>query len=280
MLRPGLAAIAVPLLLILAGGCRQAANIPTPPRGVAPAPNKVRDRLTVFAGAASKPALEALGRTYQDQHGIAVDVTFGGSGSVLTQFSQEHYGDVYVPGSDDFMDKAEAKDAVLKDTRTALVYLVPTLCVAKGNPKDIKGLADLSRRDLRVVVGEPKSVCLGAIAQKTLQAEGTWDQVAPRVASYATSCENVLQELLLGEADVIIGWDVFARQQPEKVEAIALPAKYSRPRNIPAAVIKWSPKAEAAKAFIEFLAGPEARPVWQQHGYTLAPPGGAAPPGS
>jgi len=269
MPRPALAAITLPLLLILAAGCRPAPHIP-PPGSVAP--GQAVGRLTVFAGAASKPALEELARAYRDRAGITVDVTFGGSGSVLTQFSQEHYGDVYVPGSDDFMDQAEGKDAVLKDTRKALVYLVPTLCVAQRNPKHTKGLADLSRPDVRVVIGEPKSVCLGAIAQATLQAEGTWDKVAPRVASYATSCENVLQELLLGEADVIIGWDVFARQQPAKVEAIALPAAYSRPRNIPAAVIKWSPKPEAAKAFIEFLAGPEARLVWQQHGYTVEPP--------
>lgn len=275
----GIAAIAMPLALLLATGCRQAPGVPPAAAPVSPAPRAPHQRLTVFAGAASKPALEELARTYGEKRGIAVDITFGGSGSVLTQCSQEHYGDLYVPGSDDFMDKAAAKEAVLKDTRTPLVYLVPTLGVAKGNPKHVKGLADLSRPDVRVVLGEPKSVCLGAIARDALQAEGIWDKVAPRVVSYATSCENVLQVLLLGEADVIIGWDVFARQHPDKVESIPLPAKYSRSRNIPAAVIKWSTQPEAARTLIEFLAGPEAKPVWQKHGYTIGSPTGAAKPG-
>jgi len=268
-------AIALPILLLLmafTGGCRQ-----TPGPGnsaIAPPPAAVRPplSLTVFAGAASQPALQELARLYQSQHAVKIDISFGGSGAVLTQFNQEHYGDVYVPGSDDFMDKAEGKDAVLKDTRTALAYLVPVICVAKGNPKHVKGLEDLARPDVRVVVGEPKSVCLGVIAQTTLQAEGLWDKVSPHVASYASSCEDVLQALLLGEADAVIGWDVFARQHPDKVEIVSLPAKYSRARNIPAAVIKWSQHAEPARAFIAFLASPEAQKVWRQHGYTVKPP--------
>jgi len=272
MRRCSAAAIVVPLLMLLAAGCRPPASPQPSPGAAAPSAAKPQDRLTVFAGAASKPALDELAKAYHEKSGVAVDVTYGGSGAVLTQFSQEHYGDVYVPGSDDFMDKAEQKDAVLKDTRTVLAYLVPALCVAKGNPKHVKGLADLTRADLRVVVGEPKSVCLGTIAQTVLTAEGTWDKVSAHVASYATSCENVLQALLLGEADVVIGRDVFARQHPDKVEALPLPAKYSRTRNIPAAVIKWSPQAAAAQAFIAYLAGPEAKPVWEQHGYTTEAP--------
>jgi molybdate transport system substrate-binding protein len=268
MLRHTALAAAVLMLLALLNGCRPgpAAGPNAPP---APTPSV---RLTVFAGAASKPALDELARLYETRQIAKVDVTFGGSGSVLTQFSQEQYGDLYIPGSDDFMDTAEAKDTVLKDTRQALVYLVPVINVPAGNPKGVKGLADLARDDVRVVIGEPESVCLGAIARATLQAEGLWDKVSPHVASYATSCENVLQALLLGEADAVIGWDVFARQQSDQVESIPLPDKYSRPRNIPAAVIKWSPQPEAAQAFIAFLASAEAQAIWQRHGYTVEAP--------
>ncbi len=226
--------------------------------------------LTVFAGAASKPALEELGPMYQAKTGVEANITFGGSGAVLTQFSQEQYGDVYIPGSDDFMQKAEKKGAVLEG-RTILAYLVPVICVANGNPKKVRGLDDLVRTDLRVVVGQPKSVCLGDIAESVLTETGLWEKVKPRIASYASSCEDTLNNLLLGEADAIIGWDVFARQHPDKVEAIALPAELARPRNIPASVIKWSKHPEEARAFIQFLASDEAQTVWDRHGYTVKP---------
>ena len=238
---------------------------------VAPAPASGKT-IVVFAGAASKPALTELGPKYEEKTGVEVSMTFGGSGSVLTQFSQEQYGDVYVPGSDDFMDTAEKRDAVLKEGRTVLVYLVPAICVAKGNPKQVRELKDLARSELRVVLGQPKAVCLGDVAQEMLTQTGLWDQVQPHVASYASSCEDTLNALLLGEADVIIGWDVFARQQPDKVEAIALPPKLARPRNIPASVIKWSKQPDEARAFIGFLASDEAREVFSRHGYTVKAP--------
>lgn len=261
--------LGVLLLLALCSGCRQSqpGTAPVSPPPVAPAVS-----LTVFAGAASKPALTQLVLDYQRRTGVKVEVTFGGSGSVLTQFSQEHYGDVYIPGSDDFMDRAEKQDTVLQDTRTPLVYLVPVINVPKGNPKHVKALADLARADVRVVIGEPKSVCLGEIGMNALKEEGLWEKVSPRVASYATSCENVLQALLLGEADAVIGWDVFTRQQPDKVETVQMPAALSRPRNIPAAVIKWCQQPQAAKALITFLSSPEAKVVWEQKGYTPEPP--------
>lgn len=249
---------------------RPQVSLPAPP---APAQEQV-GALTVFAGAASKPALEQLAKVYEAKTGVKVDITFGGSGAVLTQFSQEQYGDVYVPGSDDFMDRAEEKQAVIPETRTVLVYLVPMICVAKSNPHGIEALSDLAQEGLRVVIGDVKAVCLGEIGRKMLESEGLWDKVEPRIISYAGNCEDVLNTLLLGESDAVIGWDAWPRQQPEKVEGIPLPEKIARPRNIPASVIKWSKQRDAAEAFIAFLTGEEAQATFDEHGYTLKPPGG------
>ncbi|HOS93637.1 MAG TPA: molybdate ABC transporter substrate-binding protein [Armatimonadota bacterium] len=247
-----------------------------PPKGAstaaAPAKAPEAKSITVFAGAAAMAALKELGPMYETKTGIKVDITSGGSGSVMTQFVQEQFGDVYMPGSDDFMDKAEAKDAVLKDTRAILVYLVPAICISKGNPKGIKSLDDLARADLRVVLGEEKAVCLGDIAAAVLKEKGLAEKVQPRVASYASSCEDVLNKLLLGEADVVIGWDSFAKQNPDKVETIPIQAESARVRHIPAAVIKWSTQRDAAKAFIDFLTSPDAMKVWEARGYTTKAP--------
>jgi molybdate transport system substrate-binding protein len=276
----GLLVAAALLLAILGQGCPKAtspspAPVATTPGAQTPPAALTGKTLTVFAGAASKPALEELATMYEAKTGTKVAVTFGGSGAVLTQFSQEQYGDVYVPGSDDFMDKAEKKGAVVKGGRTILLYLMPALCVAKGNPKNVHDLKDLARTDLRVVIGQPKSVCLGDIGESILTQAGLWERVKPHIASYASSCEDTLNNLLLGEADVIIGWDVFARQHPDKVEAIPLPKELARTRNIPASVITWSKQPEQARAFIQFLASPESKDVFSRHGYTVKPEGAA-----
>ena len=225
--------------------------------------------LVVFAGAAGKPALEKLMPSYETETGVNVDVAYGGSGALLTQFSLEQYGDVYIPGSDDFMDKAESQGAVLAETRTILAYLVPAICVAKGNPKQIHGLEDLSSKDVRLVLAQPEAVCLGDISEEILSAVGLLESVKANVASYAGSCEATLNNLILGEADAIIGWDVFARQQPDSVETIDLSRAIARPRNIPGAVIKWSEQPDDAQALIDFLASEEGREGFRETGYTV-----------
>jgi molybdate transport system substrate-binding protein len=149
--------------------------------------------------------------------------------------------------------------------------LVPEIDVAKGNPLKVKSLADLVKPGIRIVVGDPKSVCLGLIAQTALQQKGLWDKAQKQVGTYASNCEDILNNLLLGEADAVIGWDMWPRQHPDKVQGIALPAELARKRNIPAAVIKWSTQPEAAKAFIAFLVSDEGQQVFGKHGYTLKP---------
>lgn len=266
----------------LVAGCAK------PPAAVAPKPDRAAvepgaakpesasaphsEGLTVFAGSASKPALEELGELYEAHRGTPVAISFGGSGSVYTQFKNEQYGDVYVPGSDDFMDKAQAEGSIDPASRTILVYLVPAICVAKGNPKGIQDPGDFTKPGLRVVIGETESVCLGAIAKAVFTEAGNWEAVRKCVASYAESCEKVSQNLLLGEADAVIGWDVFAAQNPDKIDAIPLTAKSARPRNIPAAAIRWSKQPAEAKAFIAYLASDEAKAVWRKHGYTVDAP--------
>ena len=103
-----------------------------------------------------------------------------------------------------------------------------------------------------------------------LTKKGLWSKVQPHIATYASSCEDVLNSLLLGEADVVLGWDSFARQHPTKAQSIALPKGLTRTRNIPAAVITWSKQPQAAAAFIAFLASTANRDVWKRSGYRVS----------
>jgi len=48
-------------------------------------------RLFIFAGSASKPATGEVIKAFQKKLGIPVDITFGGSGFVLSQMSQRHF---------------------------------------------------------------------------------------------------------------------------------------------------------------------------------------------
>lgn len=226
----------------------------------------------VFAGAASKPPLEELAKLYEKKTGVKVELTFGGSGTMLSQMIMAKAGDVYVPGSDDFMDKAEAKEVVAKGKRQVAAYLIPTIGVQKGNPKGIKSLEDLARPGIMVGVGVPEAVCLGDIAVEVFKETGLTEKVAPNIVTHANSCEQVAAILRMKQVDAVIGWDVFASWAPKEIETIPLPPKLRKYRYIPAAVTKFAEDPAAAQRFVDFICSRTGKAVFKKQGYTMEVP--------
>ena len=78
-------------------------------------------------------------------------------------------GDIYFPGSSDFMELAKRDGIVFPETESKVVYLVPAINVQKGNPKDIKTLKDLTRHGIRIAIANPESVCVGIYAVEIIE---------------------------------------------------------------------------------------------------------------
>lgn len=227
-------------------------------------------RITVFAGAASQPATTEAAKLFAEETGIRVECTFGGSGTVLNQIRMEHFGDLYLPGSDDYMDKAEKEGIVDPASRRIVCWLTPVICVPKGNPRQIRTLTDLTRPGLRLTLGDPKSVCLGSIAKAACEKAGIYAEVQKRIVTYASDCQQIASLIRMDEVDAAIGYDVFQRQSPGLMDAI--PFEGAGTVNIPVAVVTFSKQKEAAQRFADWLAGPKGREVFSRHGYTVDKP--------
>lgn len=229
------------------------------------------ERLLVFAGAASKPAAEEAARRFSARTGIAVDLSFGGSGQALAQMRLSRRGDVYFPGSSDFMELAKREGAVRPETERIVAYLVPAIAVRRGNPRGIRTLEDLARDGLRVAIADPRTVCLGGVAVEIF--ESTLDEERRRalrrnLVNYTESCERTATVVSLGLVDAVVGWSVFGDWDPQRIEIVRLPPEQvPRIGYLTAAVAATSARVEAAQAFIDFLAGPEGQAVFVAHGY-------------
>jgi len=254
--------LVVVCLLSLAAGC------------LSPAPaNAEQVRLMAFIGSASKPPAEEAKAAFEKAHpNIKIDMTFGGSGTLLKQMKLEEIGDIYMPGSDDYMDRAEKEKAVILQTRKIVAYLIPSICVQYGNPKEIYSLEDMARPGVTVALAKAGAVCLGDVAEEILRAAGLEEQVKKNVITYAASCEQTQQLVQLGEVDAVIGWDVFKFWAPDKIDVVNIPAEYLRVRHVPAAVTVYSKERKAAEEFIAFLTSKQGKAIFAKHGYSTKPP--------
>jgi molybdate transport system substrate-binding protein len=119
----------------------------------------------------------------------------------------------------------------------------------------------------RLATGDPKHVPVGIYAQQALRKLGLWDTLQPRLASTA----DVRAALLLverGEAPAGIVYATDAAVAKGVMIAGVFPDESHDPISYPFAVTKAGDTAEA-RAFMAFLAGPEARSVFVQRGFKL-----------
>jgi molybdate transport system substrate-binding protein len=227
----------------------------------------------IFAGAASKPATEEVTKLFKGQMGTPVDVIFGGSGYVLSQMKLARRGDLYFPGSSDFMELAKKDGLVFPETEKIIVYLIPAINVQKGNPKGIRSLKDLTKDGIRVAIANPEMVCVGTYAVEIIEKNLTpieKEKLKKNLVNYTESCEKTANAISLKAVDAVIGWRVFHYWDPERIETIYLkPEEVSRIGYIPIGISKFTQDKFLAQKFIDFLISPEGKAIFRKNHYLM-----------
>jgi molybdate transport system substrate-binding protein len=228
----------------------------------------------IFAGAASKPPTEEVAKIYKQEKGVEIQATFGGSGFVLSQMKLARKGDVYFPGSSDFMEKAKRDGLVFPETERIVAYLIPAINVQKGNPRKIQSLKDLLKPGLRLAIADPESVCVGSYAVEVVEKNLPQEERAlfrKNLVTTVESCEKTANIISLKGVDAVIGWEVFQRWDPERIETVFLkPAEVPRVGYIPAAVSRFTGDRLLAEEFVNFLTSTQSKAVFKKHGYLMS----------
>lgn len=157
------------------------------------------------------------------------------------------------------------------------------ILVAKGNPKGIRGLTDLGRRDVRVSMPNPAwegiarqieasyrkagGQALDTAIMKTKLADGS--TFLTRIHHRQTPL-RVLQ----GDSDAGVVWSTEAYFQQQilhhPVQTVAIPAAQNSMATYTAARMKDAPHAQAAKDFLAFMQTPAAQAIYRKYDFLPA----------
>ncbi len=226
--------------------------------------------LIAFVGSASMPATKEAAAAFEKETGIHVELHFGGSGSMLSQMTLSRRGDLYFPGSPDYMAKAIQMKAVDPKSVRKIAYLIPSINVPRSNPKSIQGLNDMGKKGVRVAIANPYSVCVGLYAVEILEKNGLKKTVKPNIRTYVESCSRTASLVALNNVDAVIGWRVFEQWNPKRILTAPLkPQEIPRIASIPIAISTSSHKREDSRRFIDFLESDEGRSIFRRWGYIV-----------
>jgi len=232
--------------------------------------------ITVSAAVSLKDALDELGPIFQVQRhrknggsGTTVTYNYGGSGTLARQIEQGAPVDVFFSAAEKQMDELAAQGLIAADTRRDLVGNALVL-IAPAQPTALHSFQDLTGSAVKTIaLGETSTVPAGMYARQTLEHLGLFAALERKIV-YAKDVRAVLTYVETGNADAGMVYQTDANTST-KVRAIAVaPADSHDPILYPAAVLRDSKDKAAARAFLEFLQGPDARAVFQKYGFTAA----------
>jgi len=233
--------------------------------------------ITVSAAISLKDALDELGPIFQVQqhrknggNGTAVTYNYGGSGTLARQIEQGAPVDVFFSAAEKQMDELATQSLIDADSRRDLVGNALVLIAPAQAATNLHSFQDLTGPAVKnIALGETSTVPAGMYAQQTLEHLGLFAAVQKKVV-YAKDVRAVLTYVETGNADAGLVYQTDANTSKKiRVIAIAPPDSHD-PILYPVAVLRDSKNKPAARAFLEFLQGPDARAVFQKYGFTSA----------
>lgn len=225
--------------------------------------------INVFAAASLADALGEAAQAYAAQGGPHATLVFAGSSALARQIEAGAPADLFLSANIAWMDSLQAEGLIDPVTRRdllgnalVLVGLAPATPVA---PEALDLAARLGGGHLAMALVD--AVPAGIYGRAALKSLGQWDAVAAQVAQ----SDNVRAALALvatGEAPLGIVYATDAAAEP-RVGVVTTFPEGSHPAIVyPAAVTADAAEPAEARAFLDWLAGPEATAIFARHGFT------------
>ena len=251
MTRSGLVALAL-ALAVVPGVEAQPATVPT---------------LVVYAAADLDMAFREIKPLFEKATGGRVTLVIGSTGNFAKQIEHGAPADVFFAANESFVDDLRAAGAVIPQTRTLYAQGRIVLAVPKRSVITVRELADLLKPEVRrVAIANPAHAPYGRAAQEALERAGVWERVKPKLV-YGENIRHALQFVETGAVEAgIVALSI--ADAPGIAYAPIERALYA-PLNQVAAVVKRSPHPDLGAAFIQFVSGPEGRPIMKRYGFLL-----------
>jgi len=181
--------------------------------------------LTFYCGAVNRRAVEPVIEAFKKREGVDVRTVYDGCGILTGQMKiirnqQQGLGfpDTYMACDVYYLEMVKEwfQDAVnISDTEVVIA-------VPKGNPKNIRGLKDLTRPGMRVAVGQPKQCTIGVLTRKLLEAEGVLDPVMANVETETTSSSYLITPVVTGHVDASLAYAADTKAESDKIDTVRI----------------------------------------------------------
>jgi molybdate transport system substrate-binding protein len=236
---------------------------------IAPQQASAGEKLTVFAAASMKNALDDVNAAFANATRVKVTASYAASSALAKQIEAGAPADIFISADLKWMDYVAGKKLIQTDTRVNLLGNKLVLIAGRdsklgavtiGPGFDIAKLAGGSR----IAVADTKAVPAGLYAKAALEKLGAWTAAAPKLAQ-AENVRATLAFVARGETPVGIVYDNHARVEPA-VKIIGVFPQNSHPPIVYPVAATAIAGAQAAK-YLDYLRSHAAKAIFEKYGF-------------
>lgn len=217
--------------------------------------------VTVSAAASLRDAFTDVAREFEranPQHKVLLNL--GASGQLLQQISRGAPVDVFAAADQDTMDRAQAQNLVVRETRVNFARNQLVVAIPFDATSAPAKLADLAGPGVqRIAIGNPDSVPAGRYAKSALDSARLWETLKPRLVN-TQNVRQALDYVARGEADAGFVYLTDAVLMPDRIR-IAFQVPLDTAVLYPIAVVKDGGASDVGKAFVKFILTDKAQAI-------------------
>lgn len=223
--------------------------------------------LLVLAASDLKKAFALVADRFETEEGIRVKYSFGSTGQLAQQVQAGARADVFAAANVDFIEQLKSEKLIVTDTQR--IYAIGRLVIwsepnAEFHPSELSDLA--KSRVERVAIANPDHAPYGKAAKEALQKAGVWNEVSPKLVLG----ENATQAFQFGESGNVDAAIVpLSLASGSEGTFYPVPESLHKPLQQSIAVLSENRNEKAARAFVDFVTGPEGRKILKDSGFQI-----------
>jgi len=237
------------------------------PTGCSETPQAENTELLIYCGITMIRPVSEIAAIVEEEENCKFIITKGGSGNLLKSIRINGVGDLYLPGSESYIQTCLDEGLV---TDTALVgYNKAAIMVQKGNPKQITSdLNNLACEEYYVVIGNPNSGSIGRETQKILQNKGIYEAVQTNARELTTDSKMLFTVLKEHKADIVINWFATSTwdDNGDYVDVLSIDETYAKKKRLVLGLLKTSKYPAIARRFMEVASSNRGRALFAKYG--------------
>lgn len=222
------------------------------------------ETLHLYAGAGLRLPVEDIVQQFETDTGHKVTVEYGGSGQILTRFQLTNEGDLFLPGSADYVEKLQQQSLVT--AAYPLVRHTAVMVVRRDRAGEIKDFEGLAHSQLRLGMGDPQAIALGVSGEKMLDLSGYGNELREKVIVRAATIKQLLVYILNGDVDAGVIGRSDAIKNADTLMMLPTPDGVPE-EEVTLAVLSTSKAPEAVQQLADFFVSEKGIQIFEEHGF-------------